>query len=172
MEYCLLSIRPLHGSFIFIMNFNPQTASGGLRGPGTHSRLPIPFNFHQIHTMLSVSPLWSTTKWYFTQGKCISCRAVCHKAPVAKEICHGTKKHFDAITAAMSIPEHSDVLNSDSDFVCPSSSESDESDDISSHLEEPHDVHKAEAGTQWSNIPLNSSRTYARNIIRRPIKKI
>ena len=72
----------------------------------------------------------------------------------------------------MSIPEHSDVLNSDSDFVCPSPPESDESDDILSDLEEPHDVHKAEAGTQWSSIPPNSSRTYARNIIRRPINRI
>ena len=83
-----------------------------------------------------------------------------------------SKTIFDAITAAMSILEHSDELNSDSDFVCPSSPEFDESDDILSDMEEPHDVHKAEAGVQWSNIPLNSSRTYARNIIRRPINKI
>ena len=46
----------------------------------------------------------------------------------------------------MSIPEHSDVLNFDSDFVCPSPPESDECDDIFSDLEGPHDVHKAEAG--------------------------
>ena len=69
----------------------------------------------------------------------------------------------------MSIPEHSDMLNSDNDFVCPNSPESD---DILSDLEEPHDVHKAEAGTQWSSIPPNSSCTYARNIICRPINKI
>ena len=34
------------------MKFNPQTANGGLRGPGTHSKLTVPFNFHQISPML------------------------------------------------------------------------------------------------------------------------
>ena len=34
--------------------FYPQMANGGLRGPGTHSKLPVPFNFHQISTMLLV----------------------------------------------------------------------------------------------------------------------
>ena len=37
-----------------LFDFNPQTANGGLRGPGTHLKLPVPFNFHQISTMLSV----------------------------------------------------------------------------------------------------------------------
>ena len=40
------------------INFNnffyPQMANGGLRDPGTHSKLPVPFNFHQISTMLLV----------------------------------------------------------------------------------------------------------------------
>ena len=76
------------------------------------------------------------------------------------------------MTAAMYIPEHSVVLNSDSDLVCPSFPKSDEFDDILSDLEDSHDVHKTEAGTQWSSIPLNTSRTYARNIIRRLINKI
>ena len=51
-------------------------------------------------------------------------------------------------------------------------SESDESDDILSDSEEPPYVHEAEDGTQWSSIPPNSSRTHARDIIRRPINKI
>ena len=76
------------------------------------------------------------------------------------------------MTAPMSIPEHSDVLNPESDLVCPSSPKSDEFDDILSDLEDPHDVHNTEAGTQWSSIPPNTSRTYSRNIIHRLINKI
>ena len=38
----------------FTKEANPQTANWGLRGPHTHSKLPMPFNFHQITTMLSV----------------------------------------------------------------------------------------------------------------------
>ena len=34
--------------------FNPQTASGGLRGPGTHPKLPVRFNFRYISTLLLV----------------------------------------------------------------------------------------------------------------------
>ena len=34
-------------------HLNPQTASGGLRGSGTHSKLPLRFNFHHVSTLLS-----------------------------------------------------------------------------------------------------------------------
>ena len=72
----------------------------------------------------------------------------------------------------MSGPEDSNTLNSDSDFVCPSSPKYNECDEVQSDSEEPHDVQEAGAGTQWSSIRPNSSRTHARNIIHRPMNKI
>ena len=79
---------------------------------------------------------------------------------------------FDAMTAATSNREDSDMSDSDSDFVCPSSPEIDESDELLSDSEEPQDVLQAKDGTQWSNIPPNSSRARARNIIHGPINRI
>ena len=78
---------------------------------------------------------------------------------------------FDAITAVLSNPENADVLNSDIDFVS-QFPESGEFDEKLSDSEEPPYVHEAEDGTQWSSIPLNSSRTHARDIIHRSINKI
>ena len=68
------------------------------------------------------APLGSTIKWYFTQVICISSRAVLHKAHLLpKRSAMASRNIFDAITAVMSNPENSDVLNSDCDSVCPSS---------------------------------------------------
>ena len=50
--YACLSLSKLMEYPTF--SVNPQTASGGLRGPGTHSKLPVRFNIHHISTLLSV----------------------------------------------------------------------------------------------------------------------
>ena len=68
------------------------------------------------------APSWSTTKWYFTQGICISSRAVLHKAHLLpKRSAMASRNIFDAMTVVLSNPENSDVSNSDCDSVCPSS---------------------------------------------------